>query len=343
MQADSLNTSIDTLVAEPVVAPIMADTVAQVKDSVTENQVVENVVATPVAAPKPASTPVVASPKVETEKVVQIKDAPTAEVKEISSINLFANLKEADSAKLSISPKPIESYLTKSHVSQIIPIEKSGVRVFEKEWVFGISVFAVILIIIVRIFYQKYLSSIIASLINMQLAEKLLRERNVLNRRVNLLLNTCFVLSVSFLIYIAAERFQIDGPANNSFYKFLLINVVVVGILLARLLLTKLTGTIFDSVPVYKEYLHNSMVVYKNLGLYLLPLMVSYFFVHESLAPVIYVIGVILFVGALLMRYIKAIQIIIKHNIFLFYSILYLCTLEILPTLIGIKFVLTLR
>ena len=61
-----------------------------------------------------------------------------------------------------------------------------------------------------------------------------------------------------------------------------------------------------------------------------------------ALIPVVLVIGVLISAIAFLLKTFRAYQIIIRRDILLFYLILYLCTLEILPLLLGYKFVTSL-
>ena len=77
---------------------------------------------------------------------------------------------------------------------------------------------------------------------------------------------------------------------------------------------------------------------YKNLGIYLIPIVIGIAYIHEKLKIYVVYAGIVLFVLAYFLKFYKGIQIIIKKDVLIFYLILYLCTLEILPVLIIYKF-----
>lgn len=335
VQTDSLNIRQDTAISTVVEETAIVEQ-APARPRATQPVVVQTAV--------PASTQQVNEEfsAVDTQAVNTSKpDSVVAEAH--SPIHLFTNLRKKDSAQIQIAPITLQQFEARGNNETIVQATpRNYARVFEKEWVFGTAILATLLIIVVRLFYQKHFQITINSLFNLQLAEKVLKEKNTINRRSNLLLNICFVLGVSLLSYVTVERLELVLPANNSFLRFGLIALIVSSVMLLRVIITALTAGLFDSIAVFKEYLHNSLLVYKNMGLYLLPLMLSYFYVSTTIGNVIYTSALVLLCCTFVVRYFKAVQIIIKHNVFLFYSILYLCTLEILPTLIGIKFVLTL-
>jgi len=62
-------------------------------------------------------------------------------------------------------------------------------------------------------------------------------------------------------------------------------------------------------------------------------------YVHQYIIGKIIILGLIVLFSMYFVRITRSIQIIIKKDVLLFYTILYLCTLEILPVLIGIKLV----
>jgi len=340
VQTDSLNIQIDTI-------PVLPDTSAQepqlveIADTVAEPVVeVEQPVYKPV---KPIAEVVVEKPvpQINTDSI--IRDSILKSHEAINPFKPFIHSQSGDSAKVHKTAESVPVFQSQQFTGQTISELRNPSRVFEKEWVFGISIFITLLIIIVRVYYEKYLQTIFSSLLNIQIAEKLMRDKNVIVKRGNWLLNICFIFSLGLYVYITAERFSLVLPFQNAFFKYFYLVLIIAAILVGRFILIQVTAFIFDSLPVYREYMHNSFILNKNLGLYLMPLMASYFYVPSALGHAFYIAATVIIMLTVVFRYFKALQIIFKHNVFLFYSILYLCTLEILPALVGIKFVLTLR
>jgi hypothetical protein len=75
------------------------------------------------------------------------------------------------------------------------------------------------------------------------------------------------------------------------------------------------------------------------LGIVLFPIVIMAKYLPYKLVPFILTLGIIVVAIAFLLKSFRAYQIIIRRDILLFYLILYLCTLEILPLLLGYKFV----
>ena len=83
-------------------------------------------------------------------------------------------------------------------------------------------------------------------------------------------------------------------------------------------------------------------MINKGVGIALFPVVVMIQYLPYTLVPVILVTGVVIFMAGILWKVVRAYQIIIRREVFIFYLILYFCTLEILPFLLGYKFVTSL-
>lgn len=260
-----------------------------------------------------------------------------------SFFNLFSNLKRAsDSSVVKFTNPASLKNFTSGSVTYTGPEAIALHTNHQKSWVLALAIISLSLLITIRLYFQKHLITVISSLFNIQVAEKLLREKNVLIRRVFVFLNINFALTCSLYIYLAVQHFNVSLPVNNQFLVFLLIFGIFILFLLLRLFLQYGVGFIFDSSPLFKEYIHNTYLLNKNLGLFLLPLVIGVFYLQQNIADVVFYVCSGLVVITLLYRYLRAIQIIIKYKVLLFYSFLYFCTLEILPVAIGIKFVISL-
>jgi hypothetical protein len=281
------------------------------------------------------------------QSVKSVADSVTNKKPETNTYNpftLYTTLTDSNNTVVHIHHNVFEHYIPK-----FLTVEYTGPKTLntnksvQKEWVMGIAVFSAALFVLIRIYFQKYFSSIVTSAVNIQIAEKLTREKNVIVRRVFTLLNLNFVISSSLFIYMGFTKLNVNLPFHTSFQNYLFILIGLSGILFFRYLIILSVGSIFDSIRLFREYLHNTYLINKNLGLYLLPLIISVFYLKQPFSDIIFYVSLIIVGISILYKYIRAIQIIMRYNIFLFYTFLYLCTLEILPVLVGIKFVLSLR
>jgi hypothetical protein len=219
-----------------------------------------------------------------------------------------------------------------------ITIEPKKRYEISNDWFLGLFLFITLLFLWVKIFYKKYFNLLFSSLLSYQLSIKLLREKNVMIKRISFVLNFIYVIVLSAFILKILEQYHIKIFGFNTFETLLIIINTVIIISVARILLLKLVGFIFDSTQIFNEYIHNNYVINKNLGLILFPLLIAQVYISEKLKVIFIIAGISLILISYIIRLYRGFQIIIKKDIFLFYLILYLCTLEILPLLLGYKF-----
>jgi hypothetical protein len=262
---------------------------------------------------------------------------------EPSFFNLFSTLqKVSDSSAVRITNPILNKRFTSGSHKFTGPEPINYQYTYQKSWVLGFAMVSLTILILMRIYFEKYLAAILSSLFNIQAAEKLMRDKNVIIRRVFVMLNFNFTLVTALYLYLLINYFKIPIPLTNQIVVFLCILGILILFLTFRLFVQNLVGYIFESGTIFKELIHNTYIVNKNLGLFLLPLVISVFYLKQNIADSVFYLCSGLIVISLLYRYLKALQIIIKYKAFLFYSFLYLCTLEILPILVGIKFILSL-
>jgi hypothetical protein len=219
-----------------------------------------------------------------------------------------------------------------------IAIEPKQRYEISNDWLLGLFLFITLLFLWVKIFYKKYYTLLFSSLLSYQLSIKLLREKNIMIKRISFVLNFIYVIVLSAFILRILEQYHIKIFRFNTFETLLIIINVVIIISVARILLLKLVGFIFNSMQIFNEYIHNNYIINKNLGLFLFPLLIAQIYISEKLKFTFLIAGISLILISYIIRLYRGFQIIIKKDIFLFYLILYLCTLEILPLLLGYKF-----
>ncbi len=205
------------------------------------------------------------------------------------------------------------------------------------DWLLGLFIFILLLILWIKIFYKKYFSLLFGSLLSYQLSLKLLREKNIMTRRVSLVLNFIYSIVLAVFLLRILEFYEIKIFKFNTFETLLLLINLIIIISLIRLFILNLVGIVFNSAQIFNEYIHNNYIINKNLGLFLFPLLIMQVYITEKIKIIFIITGISLIIISYVIRLYRGFQIIIKKDIFLFYLILYLCTLEILPVLLGYK------
>ncbi len=210
------------------------------------------------------------------------------------------------------------------------------------DWFLGIFLGISLLFIWIRLFYGKYFSTLASAVSSFQMSAKLFRERNILVRRVSIVLDFIYFVMLSVLIYESVTHFKWVTYSLSQFNLYmLLLNIIIVYSLL-RITLLRLTGHLFLQRNLFSEYIHNTLVINKGTGIVLFPIVITARYFPFPLISLVLVLGLSILILGVIWKSIRAYQIIRRKNVVLFYLILYLCTLEILPLLIGYKVIISL-
>ncbi len=150
-----------------------------------------------------------------------------------------------------------------------------------------------------------------------------------------LFLLTVMIYSVFVVILQQKFKFLLPGYEDYSMEQFIIILAIIGGLLIMQLLLTWLSGFIFNSGELAKKYTANSFAFNVISAIFLMPiLMVSLF--DRSSGSTYVAIGVVSLL--FIFRTIKGTFITLYERKYLWcHFFIYFCTLEILPILIIIK------
>jgi Domain of unknown function (DUF4271) len=209
---------------------------------------------------------------------------------------------------------------------------------FNPDWLIAIIIGSLVILAWLKLFFNKFFDQVIISMWNFQLGSKFLRDQGIFSRRVGLILNINFLLVFGLFMYLVFTHFNINPLSLKPFPAYLLYTGVLTILLLIRYILTSLTGKIFKQEEYFREYLYHILIIYKNLGIVFVPIVFCIAYIQENLRIYFIIIAFVLIAFAYLFRFIKGYQLIIKKDVFIFYLILYLCTLEIMPVLFYYKF-----
>jgi hypothetical protein len=149
---------------------------------------------------------------------------------------------------------------------------------------------------------------------------------------------------VSFFIiglyaYSAASFYYIIPPAISGILFWIILVAVIIAVVSVRHLVCLLIGATSGEREVFSEYLLGIYQFYRfsSIFIFVVMLMLAY----TTILPVkaCFSVGIITIAILYLMRVIRLFIIFINKNISLFYLILYLCALEILPVVIAVKYI----
>ena len=205
------------------------------------------------------------------------------------------------------------------------------------DWVLLVIIIIVLLFIWIKIFYNKFFSFLANSLISYQLSAKLFSEKNVLLKRVSFVLDVIYHIVLSIFLYESFTFLNLSPVRLTSYNLFLLFLNILILYTLLRSVVLKLFNYLFKTDPIISEYVHNNFIINKSIGIVLFPVTIAICYMPESFAGILFVVGLVLLGSGIVFKMVRGYQIIIRKEVLFIYLILYLCTLEILPLLLGYK------
>jgi len=163
-----------------------------------------------------------------------------------------------------------------------------------------------------------------------------------MQKRVGLGLDLLYLVNASLFLYLINQYFSFLIDDLHA-YQFVLFSFAILSILiLIRLLIMRLTAIIFERSELFLGFLYHYFIYSKVIGMVLIPFLIAIPYTSGNLQEVIVYTGIVMILAVQFIRLIRASVYVLKNVIFLFYLILYLCVLEILPVLVVIKLLLSL-
>lgn len=218
-------------------------------------------------------------------------------------------------------------------------IEGDGMQ-FKQDWYLGVLLFTVMMLGWIRLFFNKELKKFFMAAVDNQLSHKVYLEQNSLTQRAALLLNMVFVINLSFFIHLILHFHEIYPFGNNSVLSFFAVCGIIVLIYILKFVVYKILGTLFLAGKYFDEYIHQIFLYHKLFGIILFPLLTGMAYMPSDTKEILIYSGFLIFTLSVVLRIFRGFQICFKSGVSLFYMILYLCTLEILPFAVLYKLLL---
>jgi hypothetical protein len=209
---------------------------------------------------------------------------------------------------------------------------------FSSDWFLISSIISLFILGLSRYYFSKYFKQFSKSVLNFNLLSKLHSDKNVLFKRFLQILKVVFSINAGiFITLIIKHYFKIDN--FNALILFILLMFVIPIFYSIKTFINIRIAKIFDISEIISEYTFIYNFYNKLLGIILLPLIILMLYFKEI--PYNYYIyaGLVLFLTIILIKFLWGVQIIFRKGGSLFYMILYLCSLEIIPFLLLYKVV----
>lgn len=202
---------------------------------------------------------------------------------------------------------------------------------FNHDWLFGLLVFSAFIIGLVKVKYSKYLKDLFASFLYPTLKDDKLLNTNISNRIPSYLLVFLFYFNSALFVYqlstvLKNPLFGLSGSlVIPAAFLFLFI------IFSLKIIVYKIAGSIFGTKVAIHRYLNQSANTSKIFAIILLPFIILIPFSTESTIALLYKMVFAIFVFLYILQVGRGIKNNLTSIFSLYYIILYLCALEIVP------------
>lgn len=238
----------------------------------------------------------------------------------------------------SFEAQPINSvFHTSEHIrDKITPAQRERQ---DFDWITVHLLIVLALIAWSRVYYMKRFSQLLKAFFGQRYQGILLREGNVFRERISIPLLLNYLVTFSLFIYHFLNRFiSFNKDEYSGFKLFALIILVVLVLWILKNVSTLISGYLFKNPVVLSDYIVTQFIFNINLGIYMLPVVITATYVYPVLA--LYT-GIILWVIVFIYRIFRQFFTGLSYTRFsLFNRFLYLCTFEIAPILVVIKLIM---
>ncbi len=209
-------------------------------------------------------------------------------------------------------------------------------RPFSQPWMLFVLLFGFFCIAFTRSAYRKRFTMLFQTLLNWKLSKHIIRYEKVYTHPVNILLTLNFILCIPLFFGISRKwHLSLNEGIEVSFFMILL---PLLSYLVIKLLSYKFSGWLFNMQEPIEEYIFQANLFNKYLGVAYLIL--TTLLIYSTIPfHILFNTGVTILILLLVFQLIRGVIIGLQSGNALFFIILYLCTLEILPWMILGKWI----
>ncbi len=183
----------------------------------------------------------------------------------------------------------------------------------------------------VRVYYGNIYAHTMEASTNFLVAARMFKDKSLLQNQLDSFLYVIYFLSLAYFLYIVELRTDRVPYRLNGILLYLFNLALLMGVFLARVVLVNLTGSLFNQLAIFREYLYNIFIFNKLIGITLLPQLLFVVYTDGIIQRIFFWIALGTLGAILIMRVIRGVEFSFKKDISIFYMFLYLCALELVP------------
>jgi len=234
--------------------------------------------------------------------------------------------------------REIRAESRKTLIASLKPGAELPERVLHEDWITGILILAAFLFGVIRIFSKDLFSGIRRYFLFKGVNDPSTREIGGIFGWQSTILNLISFTVVAVFVFLDAKWHNIIPFAYSGIVSWLVILGTIIISVTIRHITCLLTGNISSQREMFREYLHAVYQFYRFTSLFLFVIIALIAYTTLIAPETGFIAGAVIVGTMYLFRTTRLLIIFLNRNISIFYLILYLCALEILPVLISVRY-----
>lgn len=185
-----------------------------------------------------------------------------------------------------------------------------------------------------RVNYDTNLLQILQASVNLHMARRMFNDNSLVQNQLDRILYLLYFLTLAFFIYLLEKKYHFHPFGLSGPWLYAANLLVFSLVVLVRSLLMRITGQLFNSQALVKEYLYNLSLYNFLIGISLLPLLFLMVYSRGFLQDFFFWFSCFMVIVLIFMRLFRAAILAFRKGVLIFYQILYLCALEIAPLIL---------
>jgi len=234
--------------------------------------------------------------------------------------------------------KRIQSEAKTTLLKKLRPGQEMPFQPLHDDWIIAVILISAFMFSLVRNTYKNFMPDVTSYFLFRGINDSASRNIGVLFHWQSTILNFSSFLIISLFGYIAVNFYLMIPPAIPGILSWIILMGIVISSFTIRHIVCIVTGNSSGQIEIFREYLVSIYTFYRLIAISFLIIIILMTYTSFFSSQFFLTTGIIVFGIMYSFRIIRLLVIFINRNISIFYLILYLCALEILPVLIAVKF-----
>jgi hypothetical protein len=207
-------------------------------------------------------------------------------------------------------------------------------------WFLSTIIICLLVLTWIKFFFNKYITQVFTAFFSSNQLSRMFQDKNLLTDRLYTFMNLFFFFTGGLYLFQSIHLSYPELVIKNDIVLYMICILLLVSIFVIRYLLNYLLGFFINRKQVMKEYLHIEFMLYKLYGIVLFPFVILMAFVQHNIQKELMFFSLIIIIVFYIIKLFRGLMLLHKKGFLIFYTFLYLCTIEILPMLLIYKIIM---